>query len=62
MGVKLNSADFKSGGFTEEERALIRSASNVVAILLGPRILRAETAALAALATYMAVAGDWRSY
>lgn len=50
------------GGFTEEERALIRSASNVVAILLGPRILRAETAALAALATYMAVAGDWRSY
>ena len=31
-----------------------------VAISLGPRILRAETAALAALATYMALAGDWR--
>ena len=30
-------------------------------ISLGPRILRAETAALAALDRYMAVAGDWRS-
>ena len=50
------------GGFTDEERALLRAASNVVAISLGPRILRAETAALAALATYMAIAGDWRSY
>jgi 16S rRNA (uracil1498-N3)-methyltransferase len=48
------------GGFTEEERAFIRAASNSVAVSLGPRILRAETAALAALATYMAVAGDWR--
>jgi 16S rRNA (uracil1498-N3)-methyltransferase len=49
------------GGFTEDERALVRAASNSVAISLGPRILRAETAALAALASYMAVAGDWRS-
>ena len=49
------------GGFTEEERALVRAAPNSVAISLGPRILRAETAALAALASYMAVAGDWRS-
>lgn len=48
------------GGFTDEERALVRAAPNNVAISLGPRILRAETAALAALATYMAVAGDWR--
>jgi 16S rRNA (uracil1498-N3)-methyltransferase len=48
------------GGFTEEERALVRSAPDAVAISLGPRILRAETAALAALSTYMAVAGDWR--
>jgi 16S rRNA (uracil1498-N3)-methyltransferase len=47
------------GGFTEEERALVRAAPNAVAISLGPRILRAETAALAALAAYMAVAGDW---
>jgi 16S rRNA (uracil1498-N3)-methyltransferase len=50
-----------AGGFTEEERASIRAAPNAVAISLGPRILRAETAALAALATYMAVAGDWHS-
>jgi 16S rRNA (uracil1498-N3)-methyltransferase len=47
------------GGFTGEERALIRASSNSVAISLGPRILRAETAALAALAAFMAVAGDW---
>ena len=49
------------GGFTDEERRAIRAAPNGIAISLGPRILRAETAALAALATYMAVAGDWRS-
>ncbi|HEY7005634.1 MAG TPA: 16S rRNA (uracil(1498)-N(3))-methyltransferase [Sphingomicrobium sp.] len=49
------------GGFTEEERAFVRGAG-ATAISLGPRILRAETAALAALATYMAVAGDWRAY
>ena len=49
------------GGFTEEERAAIRAAPNAVPISLGPRILRAETAALAALAAYMAIAGDWRS-
>lgn len=48
------------GGFTNEERTAIRAAPNSVAISLGPRILRAETAALAALAAYMAVAGDWR--
>jgi len=48
------------GGFTDEERALVRAAPNAVAVSLGPRILRAETAALAALSAYMAVAGDWR--
>src|SRR5437868_4358868 len=48
------------GGFTDEERALIRAAPNMVPVSLGPRILRAETAALAALAIYMAIAGDWR--
>ena len=48
------------GGFTDEERAAIRAAQNAMPISLGPRILRAETAALAALAAYMAVAGDWR--
>jgi 16S rRNA (uracil1498-N3)-methyltransferase len=48
------------GGFTDEERAAIRAAANATPVSLGPRILRAETAALAALAAFMAVAADWR--
>ena len=48
------------GGFTPEEAATIRAASNAHDISLGPRILRAETAALAAIAAWMAAAGDWR--
>jgi len=48
------------GGFADEERAAIRAAPNAAGVSLGPRILRAETAAVAALAAYMAVAGDWR--
>ena len=47
------------GGFTPEERDMVRAAG-ATAISLGPRILRAETAALAALGVYMALAGDWR--
>lgn len=47
------------GGFTEEERAFARGAA-ATPISLGPRILRAETAALASLSAYMALAGDWR--
>ena len=48
------------GGFTDQEREAIRAAPNVAAISLGPRILRAETAALAALAAWMSASGDWR--
>lgn len=48
------------GGFTDDERAAIRAVPNAIPVSLGPRILRAETAALAALTAYMAVAGDWR--
>lgn len=48
------------GGFTPEEGAAIRAAPNSKAISLGPRILRAETAALAAVAAWMSTAGDWR--
>jgi len=48
------------GGFTADEAASVRAAENSKAISLGPRILRADTAALAALATWMSVAGDWR--
>lgn len=48
------------GGFTSDEAAAIRAAPNACPISLGPRILRAETAALASVAAWMAVAGDWR--
>lgn len=48
------------GGFTAEERAMIRALPSARAVALGPRILRAETAALAALSLWMAAAGDWR--
>lgn len=48
------------GGFNDEERSAIRAAPNVTAISLGPRILRAETAALAVLAAWMSAVGDWR--
>lgn len=48
------------GGFAPDEAAAIRGASNAKPISLGPRILRAETAALAAIAAWMAAAGDWR--
>ncbi|KQQ73813.1 16S rRNA methyltransferase [Rhizobium sp. Leaf321] len=48
------------GGFSEEERARLRSLPFVSAIPLGPRILRADTAAVAALAVVQASIGDWR--
>lgn len=48
------------GGFSDEERTLLRSLPFVTAIPLGPRILRADTAAVAALAVLQATIGDWR--
>lgn len=48
------------GGFSEEERTLLKSLPFVTAIPLGPRILRADTAAVAALAVLQATIGDWR--
>lgn len=48
------------GGFSEEEKALLRSLPYVRPISLGPRILRAETAVVAAVALWQAAAGDWR--
>jgi 16S rRNA (uracil1498-N3)-methyltransferase len=47
------------GGFDETERARLLKMPGVVRISLGPRILRADTAAVAALALIQAVAGDW---
>ena len=46
--------------FAETELDALGKLSIVTRVGLGPRILRAETAALAALAVYQAVAGDWR--
>jgi 16S rRNA (uracil1498-N3)-methyltransferase len=48
------------GGFTDEERAAIRALPSAVPVALGPRILRAETAAVAAITIWMAAAGDWQ--
>ncbi|WP_210497306.1 16S rRNA (uracil(1498)-N(3))-methyltransferase [Microvirga antarctica] len=47
------------GGFTAEERALAAAHERCVRVSLGPRILRADTAAVAALALVQAVLGDW---
>ncbi|MBO1907419.1 16S rRNA (uracil(1498)-N(3))-methyltransferase [Microvirga sp. 3-52] len=47
------------GGFTDQERALVAAHERCVCVSLGPRILRADTAAVAALAIVQAVLGDW---
>lgn len=48
------------GGFSQQERDMLRSLDFVTPISLGPRILRADTAAVAALALAGAIAGDWQ--
>lgn len=47
------------GGFDESERALLLAMPGVIRLSLGPRILRADTAGVAALALVQAAAGDW---
>lgn len=47
------------GGFDDEERAAIRALPQAVGVSLGPRILRADTAAAAAVSIWMASVGDW---
>jgi 16S rRNA (uracil1498-N3)-methyltransferase len=47
------------GGFSDQENAAIRAHPDAVAVSLGPRILRADTAAVAAISVWMAVRGDW---
>lgn len=49
------------GGFDDEERKSLLAHPNVQPITLGPRILRGETAAIAATSLWMGVAGDWRN-
>ena len=48
------------GGFSAEEQQRLRSMPQVTPINLGPRILRADTAAVAALVLWQAALGDWR--
>jgi 16S rRNA (uracil1498-N3)-methyltransferase len=48
------------GGFTETELDALGKLPIVTRVGLGPRVLRAETAALAALAVFQAIAGSWR--
>jgi 16S rRNA (uracil1498-N3)-methyltransferase len=48
------------GGFAEVELSALRRMKDVMAVGLGPRILRADTAALAALACWQALVGDWQ--
>jgi 16S rRNA (uracil1498-N3)-methyltransferase len=48
------------GGFTETELDALGKLPIVTRVGLGPRVLRAETAAIAALAVFQAIAGDWR--
>lgn len=48
------------GGFSDDERRMLRALPFVTAVPLGPRILRADTAAVAAMALIQATAGDWQ--
>ncbi|ESQ83798.1 hypothetical protein AEAC466_11565 [Asticcacaulis sp. AC466] len=48
------------GGFDDTERQTLRARADVHPVNLGPRILRADTAAIAALTLYQSVCGDWR--
>ena len=48
------------GGFSPDERTRLRESPGIVPVTLGPRILRADTAAVAALTIWQAVLGDWR--
>jgi 16S rRNA (uracil1498-N3)-methyltransferase len=47
------------GGFTDDEKHMLKSLDFVISISLGPRIMRADTAAIAALTLVQAAAGDW---
>jgi 16S rRNA (uracil1498-N3)-methyltransferase len=48
------------GGFTPAERAFLRGRAETYPVSLGPRILRAETAAISAMTLWQAVCGDWK--
>jgi 16S rRNA (uracil1498-N3)-methyltransferase len=60
-GLKMPAAVLvgPEGGFTSEEKHLLSRQPSIRAISLGPRIMRADTAAIAALTIVQALAGDW---
>jgi 16S rRNA (uracil1498-N3)-methyltransferase len=63
--VRNNKAKFAvivgpEGGFTDEERTLVAAREGCIRVSLGPRILRADTAAVAVLAVVQSTLGDWR--
>ncbi|WP_201837216.1 16S rRNA (uracil(1498)-N(3))-methyltransferase [Microvirga zambiensis] len=58
-GLRLAVIVGPEGGFTDQERALVAARERCVCVSLGPRILRADTAAVAALAIVQSVLGDW---
>jgi 16S rRNA (uracil1498-N3)-methyltransferase len=47
------------GGFDKDERTMIKNSPNSVVVSLGPRILRADTAALSAITLWQSAIGDW---
>src|SRR5690606_25418466 len=59
-GQKIGLLIGPEGGFSDAEREKLRALPFVVPISLGPRILRADTAAVAAMAVIQATIGDWR--
>jgi 16S rRNA (uracil1498-N3)-methyltransferase len=59
-GQKVGLLIGPEGGFSDEERQLLRAQTFVTPVSLGPRILRADTAAVAGLALIQAIIGDWR--
>ena len=59
-GLPLGILIGPEGGFSDAERSLLLAQDFVIPISLGPRILRADTAAVAALALVQAIIGDWR--
>ena len=49
------------GGFTQDEMDLMKAMPEILSVRLGPRILRADTAAIAAMSCWQALSGDWQS-
>jgi 16S rRNA (uracil1498-N3)-methyltransferase len=60
LGERLALLIGPEGGFAPEERRMLRGLTYVIPVSLGPRILRAETAVIAALSVIQAAWGDWR--